>query len=531
MYTFLLVNIKKQCVLAAAFFVVAILGVCRTGAQSPAIVGYFNSGQLASELIGTSSTDYTVVIVGFLMPNPPNTSGGAELVGYDSDGVWTWDPVTKSSTYNATIMNAPLATAINTVRSSGKKVLLSFGGGTVGNADYAYWSTRVPQLAAILASYVQNPAVQGGGPAVQFDGIDLDFEDTGALSGIGYDGVQFLSDLTTALRALLPSGQYLITHAPQTPYLLPGFAGPGGMYMKIWENVGTSIDFLNVQYYNNPQYDGGNTVTGVVQAYLAVLEANPTLPASKNILGLPVAAGAAGTNVFSYADQAQIFSEVHSVVPTVGGAMGWEIYPYDSPTGSWAENAASAFASTQPQSTSALSELAQAQYAASVAAFDYYSSINEPALAWYFAYTNAASAVLTSASTMVDSTFSLADVISTVVALQLQGTQLLAALCEGNYEGYGVGAAYQNLADQIYSLTWDAGDYYAAAAQAGYYSTVNTSPATAYASAYSANGLSQFYKYLEVYSATNSEQAVSAAYTALEANQALAEQAQQTLTP
>ena len=50
------------------------------------------------------------------------------------------------------------------------------------------------------------------------DGVDLDFEDNAAME-IG-TGEQWLITCTKKLREMLPSPQFIITHAPQGPYFL-----------------------------------------------------------------------------------------------------------------------------------------------------------------------------------------------------------------------------------------------------------------------------------------------------------------------
>jgi len=55
-----------------------------------------------------------------------------------------------------------------------------------------------------------------------FDGVDIDFEDTNAFeNAAGYDGVDFLTQLTDDLYSQLPQYQNIVTHAPQTPYWFP----------------------------------------------------------------------------------------------------------------------------------------------------------------------------------------------------------------------------------------------------------------------------------------------------------------------
>ena len=74
-----------------------------------------------------------------------------------------------------------------------------------------------------------------------FNGVDIDYEDSSGFDGTGgYDGIRFLSQLTSGLARVLPSGQNIITHAPQTPYWDPN-AGYNNAYTKIWRQVGNQI--------------------------------------------------------------------------------------------------------------------------------------------------------------------------------------------------------------------------------------------------------------------------------------------------
>jgi len=49
-----------------------------------------------------------------------------------------------------------------------------------------------------------------------FDGVDLDYEDTGAFDA--GTGEQWIITCMKTLRQKLPLGQYIITSAPQAPY-------------------------------------------------------------------------------------------------------------------------------------------------------------------------------------------------------------------------------------------------------------------------------------------------------------------------
>lgn len=175
------------------------------------------------------------------------------------------------------------------LQAEGKKVLISFGGGDMQLADYVGVANRETELAEAIVSFVN---------AHGFDGVDLDFEVSQALHlkrppGI-FDGRKFLIDLTTALRNKLPQG-WLITHVPQAPYLDP--AWQGGPYLDVLREVGDMIDWITVQYYNNPQFDAavardivGHMEAPVPWSYTGVVKGAGGLAWSpdKLLVGLPV---------------------------------------------------------------------------------------------------------------------------------------------------------------------------------------------------------------------------------------------------
>lgn len=70
-------------------------------------------------------------------------------------------------------------------------------------------------------------------------------------------GEAWLVTFTKTLRNLLPNA--IITHAPQAPYFKNTYYPKGG-YVTVDKQVGSLIDFYNVQFYNqgNTQYNTYN---------------------------------------------------------------------------------------------------------------------------------------------------------------------------------------------------------------------------------------------------------------------------------
>ncbi|KZP18067.1 glycoside hydrolase family 18 protein [Athelia psychrophila] len=82
------------------------------------------------------------------------------------------------------------------------------------------------------------------------DGVDVDFEDLAAFNGGTGSAENWLITFTQVLRSLLPAGQYIISHAPLAPWFQPAPRWGGGGYLKVNSNVGSLIDFYNIQFYN-----------------------------------------------------------------------------------------------------------------------------------------------------------------------------------------------------------------------------------------------------------------------------------------
>ena len=351
------------------------LGLTRAGAQTNGleIIGYNNNFD-PTIIRDLATSPYTTFIDGFLIPTANSTGANPGLVFDNYRG-----------TADESQVSASRVGAYTAAQDAGKKVLLSFGGFGVDSSTYQTFAAT-PQatqtLANILAAYVtagssyfnavtqqtvpistHNPA---GGAFRGYSGIDLDFEDTQSFLATGtYNGVNFISQLTIDLRAAL-GNNYLITQAPQTPYLDPAFAnGPSsqyanGAYRAVFANnyntanptateAGLKTNWLNVQFYNNPGYDGDGTVSGVVQAFERLVTANPAISAKKFVLTLPLGQrNANDNNQFTSAQITDIVSQIDAFLKARGdggiaGVAGFQLSNFDL-TQAQAEAADLAFA-------------------------------------------------------------------------------------------------------------------------------------------------------------------------------------------
>jgi chitinase len=228
---------------------------------------YYNSGNPKISLGGMSQLSYTNVIVANLQPTSP--------------GDWTlkgW----------GTAFDDQLQNNIRLLQRSDKKVLISFGGANnhksgLGKAAYEYYAGNVTGLVNQILSFVNY---------YNFDGVDIDYEDdAGFGDNAAYDGVEFLSALTSGLYQALPSSKRLISHAPAPPYWDSGSSyarGGTAPYYQIWQNVGNQISWFNNQFYDNPAYDATAALkvekyqaiaglTGAGQQLIGALVGNPAL--------------------------------------------------------------------------------------------------------------------------------------------------------------------------------------------------------------------------------------------------------------
>ncbi|KAI0334540.1 chitinase [Cubamyces sp. BRFM 1775] len=87
------------------------------------------------------------------------------------------------------------------------------------------------------------------------DGIDVDYEDLDAMNKGDGAAEQWVSTFTTTLRQTLPQGQFILSHAPLAPWLAPNAQFKAGAYVTVNKNVGSMIDWYNVQFYNQHLYN------------------------------------------------------------------------------------------------------------------------------------------------------------------------------------------------------------------------------------------------------------------------------------
>ena len=286
---------------------------------------YYNSGNPRVSLGGIAQLPYTDVIVANLQPTSPSD---LTLTGW-GDAFRDPDPVLRGY--------------IGSLQRANKNVLISFGGALnnrsgLTTAAYQAYAGNVPELVNQIVGFVKN---------FNYDGVDIDYEDSAGFGdNAAYDGVGFLSALTTGLYQRLPGK--IITHAPAVPYWDSNSSyARGGIapYYQIWQNVGNQIALFNNQFYDNPAYDATAALklekyraiaglTGPQKQLLGVLVGNPALyePGQQDEGYIPLADL---NNV--------LIPLTEQYGAQFGGLVGWEFAQDGPPTyefaGYWADYA------------------------------------------------------------------------------------------------------------------------------------------------------------------------------------------------
>ncbi|PIL36415.1 hypothetical protein GSI_00103 [Ganoderma sinense ZZ0214-1] len=131
------------------------------------------------------------------------------------------------------------------------------------------------------------------------DGIDVDYEDLAAMNKGDGKAERWVSDFTRTLRKTLPKGQYILSHAPLAPWLAPHNQFKAGAYVKINKDVGSLIDWYNVQFYNQGLYSDCNSLissSGGAFPGTSLFEIpKHGIPLNKLVIGKP-ATGSDGSN-------------------------------------------------------------------------------------------------------------------------------------------------------------------------------------------------------------------------------------------
>lgn len=141
-------------------------------------------------------------------------------------------------------------------------------------------------------------------------------------------GQDWLIKFQTELRKGLPN--HLITHAPQAPYFKQEHY-KNGAYITVHKAVGNTIDFYNVQFYNqgDTKYNTYETLfvqSGSVFSGTAVNQITKRgIPSKKIVIGKPVTqADAANTGLVNHDELGKWIGQAYQQNKWYAGVMYWQ---------------------------------------------------------------------------------------------------------------------------------------------------------------------------------------------------------------
>ncbi|KDQ55134.1 glycoside hydrolase family 18 protein [Jaapia argillacea MUCL 33604] len=161
------------------------------------------------------------------------------------------------------------------------------------------------------------------------DGIDVDYEDFGAMNAGDGKAEAWLISFTKQLRVHLPQGQYIITHAPVAPWFSPSRWGGGG-YLAVDSAIGNMVDWYNVQFYNQgiaAYITCPNLLTNSPPPWpkTSLFEiASSGIPLNKIIIGKPAIVGMDATNGWLDPVMLSFCLRQAKVMGWSGGLMLWQ---------------------------------------------------------------------------------------------------------------------------------------------------------------------------------------------------------------
>ncbi|KZT41907.1 glycoside hydrolase family 18 protein, partial [Sistotremastrum suecicum HHB10207 ss-3] len=221
---------------------------------------------------------------------------------------------------------ATRASIISAYHAAGISIMVSaFGSTDAPTSEGADPTATANTIAAFVKQY-------------GLDGVDVDYEDFNAINSGTGSAETWLITFTKALRAQLPSGQYIITHAPVAPWFTTSTSlYPHGAYRAVNTGAGSSIDWYNLQFYN--QGSDYTTCTTLLTAsnsdfpHSSVFEISSqnSIALNKLVIGKPASSGDASSGYMSASTLAGCLKQAKSSGWN-GGAMFWE---YPDASASW----------------------------------------------------------------------------------------------------------------------------------------------------------------------------------------------------
>lgn len=273
-----------------------------------------NWNDIGADIRAAVDSGYNVVVLGFWLKDGV------------ADAALTWSGVSASRRNEI----------LSYVHSKGALLMLSAGGATEHFDDIVQSLTMAKSYCEAVAQY----AVTWG-----YDGVDFDLELTPGnwkpLANAG-PAIPWIADCSKYARAVFnlhPLKTYYISHAPQGPYL--GAWACGGVttgckfgYVEAYLRAEGSIDWLNIQYYNQGQgvYDSyeqqfvKNTASIGLQTAVAEIQANG-VPLGAIVVGKPLAPHDASNGFVNAGTLSDWVRRARSELGWDGGTMFWMYDP------------------------------------------------------------------------------------------------------------------------------------------------------------------------------------------------------------
>jgi chitinase len=249
------------------------------------------------------------------------------VTGYNVFALSFWltsGPVDQADEWTL-IDNATRASYLTSYHDAGISIIVSAFGSTDAPTTDGYDPVTVANnLAAFVLEY-------------NLDGVDIDYEDFDAMNAQNGSAETWLTTFTETLRETLPLGQYILTHAPVAPWFSTLYAS--GAYLTVNMNVGSLIDWYNVQFYNQGTTEY-TTCTGLLTessmtwpntSVFQIAEAGVTL--DKLVIGKP-ATTADATNGYM---NTSLLAECVDMAYEDGWDAGVMVWEYPDAAAAWIE--------------------------------------------------------------------------------------------------------------------------------------------------------------------------------------------------